>query len=327
MKEVNFGIIGTGAIATQFIKEASKIKGINILGVSARKFEKTKDFAKQYNIPNPCSSSDELLSNQDIDAIYIATFHPTHWVYAIKALEAGKHVLCEKPAALNKETIKKITHLACEKELLFMEAITVGFNPLYQKIKSEINKGSIGRIVHVESSFGRVSKKIHKHNPKQAGGALYDIGIYNIFLMVDLLGVPTEVHTISRDNPWGVEGSVSCLSKHLNGSTSSFYATMDSLSNESAKIIGTKGVIEIPSSWTIAKKFILKTIDGKVNIFQENNEAWLGHEIKSFRDTLINNNIENSIMSLKKSISLHETIDLIKKDLGFKYEEVDLTTY
>lgn len=325
--KINFGIIGSGRIAGQFAEEASKINSINLAGVSARNYDKTKDFADKYSVDRAYSSVDDLLGDSKIDAIYVASFHPTHFPYTMKALEAGKHVLCEKPAVLRREDMEKVVAKAREKNLLFTEAMTVGFNPVYQEIKKEIDRGSIGEVVHVESSYGSVSTKNHKHNPKQAGGALYDIGIYNIFLVTDILGIPVEVSAVSRDNRWGVEGSVSYLGKHSSGATSSFYATMDSISGELAKIIGTEGIIEIPASWTVAKKFSIKTKDGGIREYEHSEDVWLGYEIEAFASALLEGQTESPVMTYEKSLNLHHTIDVIKEKLGFTYEEVEVEIY
>ncbi len=323
MEIINFGIIGTGRIAQQFMDEAEKNNKINIAGICARNFEKTKNTAEEYKVDRAYESAEEMLRDKSIDAVYIATMHPTHFAYTVKALNAGKHVLCEKPAVLKKEELEKVVKLAREKKLLFMEAMVVGFNPLYRQMKELIENGEIGEIVHIESSFGSKSTKVHKHNPKQAGGALYDIGIYNIFLLTDLLGVPDEINVSARKNDWGVEGSVTGLFGYEGGATGSFYATMDSISGNSAKIIGTEGMIEIPDSWTVAKKFILKKL-GEEQIFEIDEDVWLGYEVDSFVETILSKKNENEIMTHEKSMKLHETIDMVKEKLRFKYEELEV---
>ncbi|MCS5420942.1 MULTISPECIES: Gfo/Idh/MocA family protein [Psychrilyobacter] len=327
MKKINFGIIGTGRIAQQFLDEARKNKKIGLVGICARNYEKTKDIAKKYNIDRAYESSSEMLEDESIDAVYIATMHPTHFAYTMKALNAGKHVLCEKPAVLKKEELEEVIKSAGEKKLLFMEAVTVGFNPLYKQMKELIKSGEIGNVVHVESSYGSRSTKVHKHNPKQAGGALYDIGIYNIFFLTDLLGIPSELGASARKNEWGVEGSVTGLLEYQGGVTGSFYATMDSISGNSAKIIGTEGMIEIPDSWTVAEKFILKRAGEEDRNFEMSEDKWLGYEMDSFVETLLNGKTENEIMTYEKSLKLHETIDMIKEKLGFKYEGVEVEVY
>jgi predicted dehydrogenase len=212
-----------------------------------------------------------------------------------------------------------------EKKLLFMEAMVVGFNPLYKQMKELINNGQIGSLVHVESSFGSKSTKVHKHNPEQAGGALYDIGIYNVFFLTDLLGIPAEVDARARKNKWGVEGSVTGLLEYEGGATGSFYATMDSISGNSAKIIGTDGMIEILDSWVVAKKFTLKKLGEDDETFEIDTDMWLGYEIDSFVETLLTKKVENEIMTYEKSLNLHKTMDMIKEKLGFKYEDLEIT--
>jgi predicted dehydrogenase len=324
MKKINFGIIGTGRIAQQFLDEAKKNEKINIVGICARNFEKTIDIAKKYNINKPYENTGEMLKDKDIDAVYIATMHPTHFAYTIKSLNAGKHVLCEKPAVLKKEELEEVVELAKEKNLLFMEAMVVGFNPLYKQIKEIIKKGEIGTVVHVETSFGSKSTKVHKHNPKQAGGALYDIGIYNIFFLTDLLGIPVDIEARARKNEWKVEGSVTGLLEYRDGATGSFYATMDSVSGNSAKIIGLDAMIEIPDNWTLAEKFILKRLGEEDKTFKITGDKWLGYEMDSFVETILNGKIENEIMTYEKSMNLHKTIDMIKEKLGFKYKGLEV---
>jgi predicted dehydrogenase len=323
MKRVNLGIIGTGRIAQQFLEEAKFNPKINIIGISARNFENTKKVAEKYNIEIAYETPTEMLKNKEIDAIYIATMHPTHFPYTMKSLEAGKHVLCEKPAVLKKEELEEIKKLAFKKNLLFMEAMIVGFNPIFKAIKQIIEKGEIGKVVHIESSFGSRSTKIHKHNTKQAGGALYDIGIYNVFLLVYFLGEPKDIIVSKRDNKWGVEGSVTGLFNYDNGVTGSFYATMDSISGNSAKIIGTDGMIEIPDSWSVAKKCIVKKLEEKDKIIETSDDIWLGYEIDGFIDTIIEGKIENEIMTYERSMTLHRTIDRIITKLGLKYNNLE----
>jgi len=324
VKKINFGIIGTGRIAQQFINEAQKNEKIDVVGICARNFEKTVDIAKEYNIDKAYESSSDMLKDKDIDAVYIATMHPTHFAYTMKALDAGKHVLCEKPAVLKKEELEEVIKLAKERKLLFMEAMVVGFNPLYKQMKDLIESGQIGTVVHVESSFGSRSTKVHKHNPKQAGGALYDIGIYNVFFLTDLLGIPTDMDVRARKNVWGIEGSVTGLFEYGEGVTGSFYATMDSISGNSAKIIGTEGMIEIPDSWTVAEKFVLKKLGEDDRKFEKKEEKWLGYEMNSFVESILNRKTENEIMTFEKSLNLHKTIDMVKKKLGFKYENLEI---
>ena len=326
-KTVKFGIIGTGRIAQQFLEEAKKIKTIEVIGISARNFEKTKEVAKKYDIKIPYENSTEMLANKEIEAVYIATMHPTHFPYTIKCLNAGKHVLCEKPSVLKSSELKEVIALAKSKKLLFMEAMIVGFNPIFKEIKSRIESNEIGEVVHLESSFGSKSTKVHKHNTKQAGGALFDIGIYNIFLSTYILGKPEKMKVISRSNKWGVEGSVTGLFEYKDGVTSTFYATMDSISGNSAKIIGTDGMIEIPDSWSVAREFKLKKLGAEDEVIRVEEDRWLGYEIEDFIKTILEGKIENEIMTYDKTLQLHGVIDEVKKELGFKYEDLEVEIY
>ncbi len=322
MKQINFGIIGSGRIAQQFLEDIKKVSNVRVIGICARNYEKTVKVGKKYNIKKTYKTSNEMLKDQDIDAVYIATMHPTHYPYSIRALKQGKHVLSEKPAVLKVEELEEIIKVAKKKKLLFMEGITVGFNPLYQNLKSIIRDGEIGEVYHVESTFGNKSRKAHKHNPQQAGGALYDIGIYNLYLLNDLLGVPSSISLSKRDNKWGVEGSIAGLARYKGGVTGSFYATMDSVSGNSGKIIGTDGMIELPETWTLLNKFIVKKLGEDDKIYTNSEKHWLVYEIESFVKTILDGKTENEVMSYEVSRSLHKIIDLIKDRLGLEYKNL-----
>lgn len=319
---LKIGIIGTGAIASQFIKEANMNKRVDVVAVTARDYAKTTAFAEKWGIPTVYKTVDALLENTEIEAIYIATLHPTHPYYAIKGLEAGKHVLSEKPAALTVAQIDKITTLAKQKNKLFMEAMTVGFNPLYQEIKGIIKSGKIGTVTHVESMFGRMSAKDHKHTPEQAGGCIYDIGIYNIFLILDLLGPVKKIQLQGKKHrAWDVIGTVQLLAEHQNGGQSYSYMTMDSISTSKAAIIGTEGTIEIGEGWTTPHEYKVSYRDGTFDEVKIEDENWLGYELEAFVELVETGETESKIMPYQMSLEIQKTIESIYSEL-----EIELPT-
>ncbi|MGL5041876.1 MAG: Gfo/Idh/MocA family protein [Culicoidibacterales bacterium] len=306
---LNIGIIGTGVIATQFASEAQKNPRVKLVGVCARNLEKTKKFAAQFGIEHVYERVEQLCESKQIDAIYIASLHPTHPQYAISALNRQKHVLCEKPAALTVTQIEQIKRAATSNQKLFMEAMTVGFHPLYQQIKQVIASGKIGEITHVETSLGRKSQKEHKHAPELAGGCVYDIGIYNIFCTLDLLGEIKSLTTLKQMHQiWDVVGTIQVLAEHKSGQHSYMYMTMDSISANSATIIGTKGTIQIPQSWTTPETYTITLLDGSVETITRPNTSWLGHELEAFVDTIEAGKHACPTMPLEMSKQIQQTI-------------------
>lgn len=318
MQKVKFGVIGAGRIAEQFVSEAALSEKVEVAAITARNFEKTKAFAQEKNIPTTYETVEELLNDASIEAIYVATLHPTHYEFTIEALRHGKNVLCEKPATLTYDQMKHVQEVAKEEDKLFMEAMTIGHHPLYKEIKAAIANGEIGEVTHVESTFGSMSTKEHKHTVDLAGGCVYDIGIYNIFLIYDLLGPAVRLQTQKKmHRTWDVVGTVQLLAEHVTGAQSYSFMTMDALSTSSAAIIGTEGTIELGKGWTVMSEYTITKPDGTVVKRELENPRWLGYEMDHFADLIREGKKESDIMPLSKSMALQKIIKeiYIQEDL------------
>jgi len=322
MKKLSIGIIGTGAIATQFVQEALQFDGIKLAAVVARDYQKTQQFATKWQIPQAFATVEELLADVSIDAVYIATLHPTHAQYSKQALLANKHVLCEKPAAIKPWQIAELHTIAKQQHKLFMEAITIGFHPLYQEIKNKIQQGEIGTLTHIEVTLGKMSKKEHKHTPELAGGCIYDIGIYNLFLILDFLGMPINMQAQMRKHrQWDVPGTVQMLMQHQRGEQSYNMMTMDACSTTMATFIGTEGTIIIPKSWTLAQQYNIVKPDGEVIEHHHKINSWLGYELLAFHQLILEGKIESDIISHKTSYQLQQIIEQLYECLDLSLPE------
>lgn len=322
MEKVRFGIIGTGVIAHAFAKDAITLENVELVAVTSRTPKNTVDYAKEYNIPKSYPSVEQLLADESITAVYIATLHPTHTSYAVQALNAGKHVLCEKPAALNEQQMQKIIHAATCNKKLFMEAMTVGFNPIYQQMKLMLKQGVIGELLAVHAFDGKISSKIHKHRPDQAGGALMDMGIYNAFLITDLCGKPDSVWAKKRMSKWQVDGAITFGTQHGDIQTVS-YCTMDTQSLNQAILMGSEGSLILQTPWTSTSGFTHINQSGKYVYHTIEHNLWLGHELRSFAQTIIEGKGENEIMPYEKSLNMIQLLDQVRACVGITLTEVD----
>src|SRR6202000_3040696 len=141
---IKFGIIGCGRISHRFMQGIKQVEGAEVTAAWSRRAESVEQFVSQYG-GKACNSLDELLAG-DIDAVYIATLPDSHAAYSIVALNAGKHVLCEKPATVNLSQLEPVLQLAKAKGLLFMEGMKPPFYPLYTKLKEHLVNDPIGPI-------------------------------------------------------------------------------------------------------------------------------------------------------------------------------------
>ncbi|MGC6770480.1 Gfo/Idh/MocA family protein [Enterococcus sp. LJL128] len=182
MTNYNWGIIGLGEIAHQFAAGFQQ-KNSQLAAVASRTINKAEEFAQKYNIPAHYGSYEELLADNTIDIIYIAVPNKQHIQHILQALEAGKHVLCEKAITMNSEELKAALKLAEEKQLILAEAMTIFNMPLYTELKRIADTGRLGKLKMIQAPFGSYKDPNPNNrffNPELAGGALLDIGTYAV---------------------------------------------------------------------------------------------------------------------------------------------------
>lgn len=256
---MRIGIVGSGKIVTMCLDALSQIEGISCdaLCVREQSAEKGKALCTQYAIDKLYTRYDELLSNADIDFIYIGIPNNLHYEYTRQALEAGKHVVCEKPFTITAAQLVELAELAKQKQRFLFEAITNLYAPNVQRLKQAMTQ--IGQIKLVQGNYSQLSSRYAKYlqqdihpafDPQESGGALYDINIYNIHLCCYLLGSPTEAVYTYNEGYNGIDTSGTMVLKYPD-----FYATCtgakDSQSPGHFIVQGDKGyvaIVGIPST-------------------------------------------------------------------------------
>ena len=182
MKEtLNWGVVGTGGIATDFANALTRSKRCRIVNVSGLTPELTPAFADKWRIPTTAASLDELLADKAVEAVYIATPHPFHEQMAMAAIAAGKPVLCEKPIALDAEASAKVIDAARKKGVFLMEGYMYRGHPLMREVVKRLQEGVIGTIRHVRADFAfRVPRDPEGRlfATKLGGGGILDVGGY-----------------------------------------------------------------------------------------------------------------------------------------------------
>lgn len=338
MKEyLNWAILAPGIIANSMAKALSECaktdSRIKLYAVASRNLERSQDFSKKWGFAHAYGSYKELLDDKDVDVVYVANPHAFHFQSVMDCLNAGKHVLCEKPAGCNLTQLKTMIDTAKEKNLFFMEAMWTAFNPCIQKIKEVIASGKIGEIKHIESRFcNRLPFEAESRlwNPELAGGALLDLGIYNIYysMMISDFSPIAEYSSTARLYN-SVDAWNSVTLKFENGITASFQSSCDmsaASDTHDAIIFGTKGYITTQNFFMAQK--------AQVHVFQHEwgNENDLVEEISvpfgvngyeyemlNVTDCILNGKIESQVHTHQKSIELISFMDKLRADWGFKY--------
>ncbi len=195
------GVVGAGMIVPTFLDAAALVKQMDIYAIFARREEVRTEFCEKYQIPVGYDTYEKMLSDPEIDVVYIALPNTLHFSYIRQALEAGKHVIVEKPFTVISAEAREVADLARQKNLYLFEAITNQYNPNFYKMKELLPK--LGDIKIVNLNYSQYSSRYDNFkqgivspsfDPEKAGGALTDLNVYNIHIVAGLFGKPTAVH-------------------------------------------------------------------------------------------------------------------------------------
>ena len=194
------GIVGAGLIVPQFLDAAALVEQMEVYGLYARREEVRKEMCEKYNIPVSYDSYEKMLEDPQIDVVYVAIPNILHYTFTKQALEAGKHVILEKPFTVTYAEALELAEFARKNKRYLFEAITTRYNPNYLKMKELLP--TLGTIKIVEFNFSQYSSRYDAFqkgiiapvfDPEQAGGALLDINDYNIHAVAGLFGKPKAV--------------------------------------------------------------------------------------------------------------------------------------
>ena len=209
---VRWGIAGTGRIASDFVRDLANIEDAEAVAVGSRTAAGAAGFAETRGIARAHGSMEELAADADIDIVYVAGIHPVHRDHAVMMMRAGKHVLVEKPLAMDADEVQEIIAVSAGTGRFMMEAMWMRFNPLHTELKRRLDAGEFGRVVSIESDFSFEAPRDPSHrlfDPAKGGGALLDVGIYPLNLAWWWLGAPDSWAATGEIGPTGVDESVS----------------------------------------------------------------------------------------------------------------------
>jgi scyllo-inositol 2-dehydrogenase (NADP+) len=318
---IRWGIVGSGQIAHRFAHSLTHVGGATLAGVWSRRAASVAEFSQQHRA-RAFASIDALLESDEVDAVYIATTQDSHMQYAIAALEAGRHVLCEKPATVNRAQLERVLATANASRRLFMEAMKPPFYPLYRKLREHLEADPVGDVglVRAGCAMANVAPDHPTFSFAQAGGALLGIGIYEMFLAVDWLGAPLEVQTIGRLGPTGVDTFASINSRHEHG-VAQLFCGLDLQGRGDALIAGTSGHVTIHENWWNPARATVRYVDGRVVELDEPFDGGgLNYETAHFCELLRAGVLESPVMTHAKSLAMISMADRARDTLGLRFD-------
>jgi predicted dehydrogenase len=316
---IRWGIVGTGRIARRFAQGLAHVPAAQLRALWSRRPEPAAAFAEEYG-GTVCASFDALLAS-GIDALYVATLQDSHVDYAIAALEAGLHVLCEKPSTINAPQLERVLEAARKAQRLFMEAMKPPFYPLYVALRAHLAADPIGEIglVRAGCSAANVPPDHPSFSFEHAGGALLDIGIYEMFLAVDWLGAPLEVQTLGRLGPTGVDTFASLNSQHERG-IAQLFCGLDLCGKGDALLLAPGGHVTIHENWWNPARATIRYGDGRVVELDVPFEGGgLNYETAHFCELIRAGQLESPVMPHARSLQMIAMADAARAALGLRF--------
>lgn len=327
-RKIKWGILSTGWIAHKFVTALQVAENCEIYAVGSRNLDSAQKFASQFNIPKFYGSYEELVEDPEVDVIYIATPHNLHLENTLLALNHNKHVLCEKPMGVNQKEVTILVEKAKEKNLFLMEAMWSRFLPNIIKTKELIDSGEIGEVKLLTIYFCTLSNQgpEQRHfNIDLCGGTILDIGIYNIFLSLLLLGKPKSFTAQALLNDQGCDITSSYTFEYENNLTSKMYASFIAESPIVAEIQGSKGKITLEHLWFCPGKVTLKYDDGREQVFDfKVKNTGYECEAEEVANCILAGKTQSDLWSWNHSLELVNIMDSIRKECGIVYPTHDL---
>ncbi|OKI35793.1 oxidoreductase [Streptomyces sp. TSRI0281] len=319
-------MLATGGIAASFTADVRSMPDAEVVAVASRTDASAKAFAERFGIERAYGSWAELVADDGVDIVYVATPHSAHREAAGLALEAGKHVLCEKAFTLDTPQAEELVALARERGLFLMEAMWTYCNPVIRRMTELVRDGAIGEIRTVQADFGFAGDFGPGHrlrDPALGGGALLDLGVYPVSFAQLLLGEPDRVQADALLSPEGVDLNTGMLLGWDSGATALLACSIVGHHPTAATVIGTAGRIDFPDSFFYPSRFVLRRAGAEPEEITTGpgpqGLTGLQYEAAEVMRAVRAGETESPLVPLDGSLAVMRTLDAVRDRIGVRY--------
>ena len=318
---MKIGVVGNGMIVGMFLHDAALVESADIVSLCVRpnSLDKGQKIAEEHQIPLVETDYETFLKNPEIETVYVGIANLVHYEYAKKALLAGKHVILEKPFTVKGAEARELSAIAKEKNLFIWEAFIIPYLPSYNVVKNAVSK--VGNVKLIQANYSKISSRYGQYlsgvilpafDLSLAGGALYDLNIYNLHFTVSLFGKPKAAHYYATKGYNGVDTSGIAVLEY-DSFNAVCVAGKDSTSPSGFVIQGDSGTLRGEGSVSTLSKIcfadkageeILAEFDGKIKLSYELTEFIRQFEAKDF---------ESCYQMLDHSVAVAEVVDELLK--------------
>jgi predicted dehydrogenase len=319
----NWGIIGPGRIAQQFADGLKVIDDAALYAVASNSQSRAAAFAEKYGGEKIYTSYEALVSDPEVDAIYVATPHRFHFENVMLCLNAGKPVLCEKPLTVNAAETKKLIETSKAKKIFLMEALWTRYLPIYQQVREWLESGVIGDVKFLSSTFGAALPEAEDDrwlNPELAGGTLLDMGVYPISISQWVVGQEPQSYSVQAImGKTGVDVLTAVTLKYPNGVISQFNSNFLVANVNDFFIYGTQGHIRIHPNYWGSSGATLVTDGQELTVSKPLAGGGFEYETMEAMRCIRAGLIESPGMSHATTLATMELMDKIRAEIGLKY--------
>jgi predicted dehydrogenase len=323
MTTVRWGVVGTGGIASAFVDDLRFVEGAAAVAVGSRAQESADRFAAEHSVGRAHPTYEALVTDDEVDVVYVATPHPGHHAAALMAIEAGKAVLVEKPFTMDAVEAESLVTAARDRGVFLMEAMWARFVPWAVRLRELLADGTLGEVREVIADHGQWFPQDASHRlfaPELGGGALLDLGVYPVSFASMVLGTPTKVTAVSDPAFTGVDATTSMLMQYAGGAHAVLTTTLTAAGPTTAAVVGTDARVQVDGPFYTPTGFTLTRRDGTSERFDQPVEGrgmWC--EAAEVVRCLREGRLESDVMPLAETVAIMATMDEVRRQIGLTY--------
>ncbi len=328
---VRWAVLGPGSIARRFVSQLPSCPGASLVAIGSSDPQRAARFATEQtpDLTVRTGSYDEILADEDVDAVYLSTVHTTHPTLAIAALEAGKHVLCEKPLAANHASVMAMAEVARRTGRVLLEAYMYRFHPQTRTVLELIGDGVVGEVQHVDASFSfRAGERTGRlFDPATAGGGILDVGGYPVSYARAILGAasgrgvlePTAVTARGTLGPTGIDEWAVADLTFPGGATASVRTGVKMADPTTVTVHGSRGTLQLSDPWTLGteQRIVISTVDGE-RVVEFSGDQPYGLEAAGLARAAAGDGVVSE-MTLADSLGNAAVLDIWREQIGLRY--------
>ena len=322
MKKLKMAILGAGGIASTMAKTISQMEQVECYAVGSRSLEKAQAFAQKFGFQKAYGSYEELVKDEEVELVYIATPHSEHYENARLCIRHKKPVLCEKAFTANAKQAKELLEYAKKEKVFITEAIWVRYMPMLQIIRKELADGVIGTPTMLTANLGYLVSAVPRmQRPELAGGSLLDLGVYPINFALMMFGDNiAKVSSACTYTDSGVDEQDSITFIYEDGKVAQLAASMLGLSDRRGTIYGTKGFMVIENINNFESLTVYDTNYHEVKTIERPAQiSGYEYEVEACIRALSEGKLECEEMPHEETLRVMELMDGLREEWGVKF--------